>query len=169
MLRILYTLLLRLHPRQFQARFGDEMQLNFEEARHTEGSARLLLDAVLSLFRQHLLRYDSNHRLPSLAGKQVLAGVVRLSGPPHLGVRPYRLFQGGVISFALFLTVGLSDSREGPSEPLRVLDKTQVPLMRSRLHHPISPPCTLKVAQKTSTPAEMMDLQVTHDSEARQS
>src|SRR5947209_3085110 len=98
MLRILYVVLLRLHPQPFQARFGEEMQLTFEEARKTEGAARLVLDAVLSLFRQHFLRSHANDRLPSPAVQSVLAGVVRLSQPPPRGVSPYRLFQGGLIS-----------------------------------------------------------------------
>lgn len=105
MLRLLYTILLRLHPKQFQARFGDEMLLTFEEARAAEGSARLITDAVLSLFRQHLLRSHSSTRLPLQADQQVLAGFARLSNPPQHGLSPDRLVAGGLISIGLFLAV----------------------------------------------------------------
>src|ERR1700744_4537898 len=103
MVRIFYVVLLRLHPKSFQARFGNQMLLTFEEAQDTEGSARLLLDAVLSLFRQHFLRSHFNNRLPA----QAVAGVAGLSNFAPLGLSPYRFFQGGLISFALFLMVCL--------------------------------------------------------------
>jgi predicted dienelactone hydrolase len=103
MVRIFYVVLLRLHPKSFQVRFGNQMLLTFEEARDTEGSARMLLDAVLSLFRQRFLRSHFNHRLPA----QAIAGVAGLNNSPRLGLSPYRFFQGGLISLALFLTVCL--------------------------------------------------------------
>jgi hypothetical protein len=107
MMRILYTVLLRLHPRPFQARFGEEMLLTFEEARATEGATRLLLDVMLSLFRQRFLRSRPGDHLPSPAGQPAWANAVRGSSPPPLGLSPYRLFQGGLSSLALFFLVCL--------------------------------------------------------------
>lgn len=52
--RLLYAWLLRLHPAEFRARFGDEMMAVFEQALEHEGAARLLADAVFSLGRQHV-------------------------------------------------------------------------------------------------------------------
>jgi hypothetical protein len=56
MIRAHYRLLLALHPRAFRARFEGEMLLTFEDALGTEGSVRLLFDAVRSLLRQWLVR-----------------------------------------------------------------------------------------------------------------
>jgi uncharacterized protein (TIGR03435 family) len=50
--RHIYRLLLRLHPAAFRNEFAREMALDFEEALHTYGLARLFLDAAGSLARQ---------------------------------------------------------------------------------------------------------------------
>ncbi len=170
MLRILYAVLLRLHPKQFQARFGNEMLLTFEEARDTEGTARLVLDAVLSLFRQHFLRTHSKDRLPSQAGQQVVAGAIQLSQPAQFGLGPYRLFQGGLISLALFVTVFLcirggkafrdnrlfaQDGSGAQAQPLRPSDLATI--------HVECPKATVNACSSPArdtdaTPDEMMDL-----------
>jgi len=54
--RRIYRLLIRLHPRDFSERFGDEMELIFEEAANSWGAVTLLLDAARSLLRQWFLR-----------------------------------------------------------------------------------------------------------------
>ena len=54
MLRNLYRALIRLHPLPFRARFKDEMDWIFDEAESTFGSASLVGDACVSLFRQWL-------------------------------------------------------------------------------------------------------------------
>jgi hypothetical protein len=53
MKRRLYILMLRLHPRMFRQRFGDEMLGIFEQS---SGKISLLADACQSLFRQWALR-----------------------------------------------------------------------------------------------------------------
>jgi uncharacterized protein (TIGR03435 family) len=50
--RRIYRLLLCLHPAAFRNEFAREMALDFEEAQHTYGLARLFLDAFSSLVRQ---------------------------------------------------------------------------------------------------------------------
>lgn len=56
MTRQLYSFLIRMHPYEFRERFGDEMQLIFEEGGEAYGKPALLLEAILSLGRQWLCR-----------------------------------------------------------------------------------------------------------------
>jgi uncharacterized protein (TIGR03435 family) len=65
--RRIYRLLLRLHPVAFRNEFAREMALDFEEALHTYGFARLFLDAAGSLARQW------STGIPSVASNQVSA------------------------------------------------------------------------------------------------
>jgi hypothetical protein len=53
MTRVLYRLLIYLHPARFRRRFGDEMLWIFDER---NGNRELLADILLSLFRQWFLR-----------------------------------------------------------------------------------------------------------------
>ncbi|HKQ86519.1 MAG TPA: hypothetical protein VJS43_07065 [Candidatus Acidoferrales bacterium] len=55
MSRFIYCCLIRLHPREFRERFGDEMLCVFDEAQHA-GEATFLADGVGSLARQWVLR-----------------------------------------------------------------------------------------------------------------
>jgi hypothetical protein len=57
-MRVLYALLIRLHPRAFRERFAQEMLLVFEEAENAWGLGSLLCDAILSLLRQWLIRSE---------------------------------------------------------------------------------------------------------------
>jgi hypothetical protein len=56
-LRFLYICLLRLHPRRFRQRFGDEMLWIFDQG-HRRRTVPLFADAFLSLWRQWALRSD---------------------------------------------------------------------------------------------------------------
>jgi hypothetical protein len=56
MTRILYRLLLRLHPRDFREEFAGEMLWIFDEAGRSFGALPLFADAVESLVRQWLVR-----------------------------------------------------------------------------------------------------------------
>ncbi|HEY6443282.1 MAG TPA: hypothetical protein VIY66_08080 [Candidatus Acidoferrales bacterium] len=55
MKRSLYRVLVLLHPQRFRERFGEEMLCIFDESPPERG-ARLLVDCLLSLLRQWLLR-----------------------------------------------------------------------------------------------------------------
>jgi hypothetical protein len=55
-MRFLYALLISLHPPSFRERFAQEMLWIFEEAASSWGAGSLLHDAILSLFRQWLIR-----------------------------------------------------------------------------------------------------------------
>lgn len=58
MVRLVYRGLVRLHPRPFRERAGAEMLWIFDEAASSWGAGALLYDAVLSLFRQWLVRSE---------------------------------------------------------------------------------------------------------------
>ena len=56
-MRVLYRLLLLLHPRDFNCEYGAELLWIFdEEASRGVGELRLVLDAVVSLARQWVIR-----------------------------------------------------------------------------------------------------------------
>jgi hypothetical protein len=57
-MRFLYSLLISLHPPSFRERFAQEMSWIFEEAASSWGAGSLLRDAILSLFRQWLIRSE---------------------------------------------------------------------------------------------------------------
>jgi len=57
-MRLLYALLLRLHPPAFRKRSASEMLCIFEEAASSWGAASLFRDAIFSLVRQWLIRTD---------------------------------------------------------------------------------------------------------------
>jgi len=59
MTRTFYRWLLRLHPPVFRRQFAGEMLWIFDEASGTEGGRSLLLDGLVSLARQWLLRSGS--------------------------------------------------------------------------------------------------------------
>ncbi len=67
MIRVLYALLIRLHPPAFRERFAQEMLWIFEEAGNAWGGGSLLRDAIVSLLRQWLIRSD--------LGKWLVAGI----------------------------------------------------------------------------------------------
>ncbi len=101
MIRFLYICLLRLHPRPFRQRFAREMLWIFDQA--VESHARLLVDAVLSLWRQWALR---PHAIPQPAASS--ATLHAADGVPAFylceSFRPRRsaLMHGWILSFAIF-------------------------------------------------------------------
>ena len=56
MTRRIYHFLVQLHPAEFRNRFGDEMELMYEEAGKICGNTALVLDAATSLGRQWFFR-----------------------------------------------------------------------------------------------------------------
>lgn len=66
-MRFLYNNLLRMHPPEFRGKFSAEMLLIFDEAGHSEGFFVLLLDCLVSLFRQWLLRSGLWKLIPAIA------------------------------------------------------------------------------------------------------
>ena len=171
MLRLVYIVLLRLHPRRFQAKFGSEMLLTFEDARATEGSAHLLWDAFTSLLRQHILRSHAGDTSPLPTGREIPTGTVHLTDPPLLGLSPSRLFQGGLVSLALLFTAcfcirGGRNFRGGAIFGQDATARTQ-PLTPSDLAtvhvecaNETSDGCSSAAQGASATPDEVMDFQL---------
>jgi hypothetical protein len=57
-MRLLYALLIGLHPPSFRKRFRAEMLLIFDEAANLSRAGSLFPDAILSLSRQWLIRSE---------------------------------------------------------------------------------------------------------------
>jgi hypothetical protein len=76
MTRLLYAFFLGLHPPAFRREFGREMLWIFDEARMSEGAFVLLLDLLISIARQWLLRSGAWKLALALIGAaaQVLLG-----------------------------------------------------------------------------------------------
>ena len=111
MVRWVYLALLRLHPRAFRERFGDEMIAIFEAEERNGKNLALLFDAVASLFRQHFLR--TPRRQPSLS----MAGPV---GPPDVPLfhtfdsslpRRSALLNGALLSLMCLALLNFANSR----------------------------------------------------------
>lgn len=92
MTRLLYQVLLWLHPPCFRREFAAEMLWIFDDSVESEGSPRLLFDALVSLGRQWLLRSGAWRIAAALAGGllQVALGglVVQIVGLPPVRLRP---------------------------------------------------------------------------------
>lgn len=102
MIRWLYIVLLRLHPRRFRQRFGDEMLWIFDESTGYRGVAALFADGVRSLFRQWMLRPEPA-RQTSAAHASDGVPVFYTGG----GDTPRRsaLIQGVFVSLVIFWSV----------------------------------------------------------------
>ena len=64
MFRLFYIGLIRLHPRPFRQRFGDEMLWIFDQTASGD-FGRLFADALVSLGRQWLLRRPRPYQPPA--------------------------------------------------------------------------------------------------------
>jgi DNA-binding PadR family transcriptional regulator len=90
--RNLYSLIIRLHPRPFRDRFGDEMLWIFDEARSDGSTSRLLFDGLFSLLRQHL---QSERELqPVVVGFQL--------SDSRLAIAPQHVAEAGITATLLF-------------------------------------------------------------------
>jgi hypothetical protein len=106
MLRFLYLWLVRLHPRRFKKRFGDEMLSIFDEAQGKVGAAKLLGDGAISVVRQWALRPEFSEEPLAAAGVHR----VRDSAPTFRIVDhslPCRraLINGSALSFVVFSVI----------------------------------------------------------------
>jgi hypothetical protein len=91
-LRSGYRLVVRMHPRMFRERFGEEMVWIFDEERRRGGGARVFFDGVVSLARQRSKMEEE--------ARPVLAGFGLLDPGPWIA--PRRFVQAGVAA-SLFL------------------------------------------------------------------
>jgi Ca2+-binding EF-hand superfamily protein len=119
MLRWFYIRLLLAHPAEFRRRFGDEMLEAFDLSAGLREQMRLLLDGVLSISRQWVLR--SEFHQPWQAS--------RANGPAYelitfRQIEPYKprriaLVQGGLV--AILLLFGVVDAINHGGSKLRTL------------------------------------------------
>jgi hypothetical protein len=84
--RLVYRLILRLHPASFREEFGSEMLWIFEQEQHPGAAVPLFLDGVLSLLRQ---RFTSQND----SGQLSIASGVMITGP---GIGPVRFLQAAI-------------------------------------------------------------------------
>lgn len=103
MLKHLYRCVVRLHPPSFRRRFGDEMLYAFDQQKRALAELGVMLDCVVSLFRQWALRPHSSVELSVAPLTTRAADHIPLfetldSSPP----RASALVNGAVLSLVLF-------------------------------------------------------------------
>jgi D-alanyl-D-alanine carboxypeptidase len=133
--RMAYRCIVRLHPHAFRVQFGDEMIWIFEQAAETHGAFRLLVDGLVSLTRQWLLRPRSGG-VPMTKAVPCTAGEVGLFAWEHINASPSRLpvgrwMQGGLMSLALFAGVGLAATQVSERRPITTLGIDSDNVMRA--------------------------------------
>jgi hypothetical protein len=84
--RLVYRLILRLHPRSFREEFGSEMLWIYEQEQQPGATVHLFLDGTLSLLRQ---RFTSQNN----SGQLSIASGVTITGP---GIGPVRFLQAAI-------------------------------------------------------------------------
>jgi hypothetical protein len=127
MLRALYTTLVRLHPRAFHQRFGEEMSSIFD---HTPDAGRSALvgDAIVSLVRQWLLR--PRFREPERAARQAAAGAPTfLFLDDELRLTPSHWTAGAAFSLLTFAIVSVMITHPG-NRSVRLAATGGIPLTR---------------------------------------
>ena len=159
MIQMIYSFLVRMHPRPFRDQFGEQMLSIFDESRGHRGSFRLLMDAAMSLLRQWLLRpparpvfaggvsslnelHRESNRLQRKANLVTLAWVLSMI-PLELAVagtvQPTTVtfsaqWAYGVMPIAIFFFLYMKCSvSEGPSTSILYRDREeQTALVRKR-------------------------------------
>lgn len=109
MLRLLFQLLVGLHPRAFRRRFAPEMKSIFDHASGERAAFSLVADAFISLLRQWALR-PSFWSEPSSAEQPQMASASARSFYISENYRPsgVALLHGATLSLAAFLTITLA-------------------------------------------------------------
>lgn len=109
MLRLLFQLLVGLHPRAFRRGFAPEMMSIFDHARGKRAAFMLVADAFTSLLRQRALR-PGLWREPSPAEQPHMASAGARSFYIIENYRPsgMALLHGATLSLAAFITITLA-------------------------------------------------------------
>jgi len=102
MLRSLYRCALELHPPAFRRRFAEEMLFIFDQQTSKSAAAKLLLDALVSTFRQWVLRPECWYALSADSPQTLGDGI-----PTFYTIRPFRprsaaVVHGIVLTTAVF-------------------------------------------------------------------
>ena len=115
--RWLYAALLGLHPRPFRERFGEEMMGIFDEEARNGTRTGLLLDGVISLFRQRALRPARPEPAFSPMGAEQPSGVPVFHTFETCLPRRSALVNGAILSLIIFGIVGFVIGRGGGHVP----------------------------------------------------
>ncbi|HET6180186.1 MAG TPA: S41 family peptidase [Candidatus Sulfotelmatobacter sp.] len=103
MLRPLYRYVLGLHPPGFRKQFGDEMLSIFDHSKGSTAALRLLLDGVLSLARQWVLRPQFWHGISTVPETQpALDGMPSFCSLDPFRPRAAAVVPGLILSVAVF-------------------------------------------------------------------
>lgn len=103
MLRSLYRCVLFLHPPSFRKRFGNEMLSIFDQESKTSAAFGLIIEALISLLRQWILRPEFQHRAsPMLSAKGAPDDVPSFSTLDPFRPRPGAVIHGMALSVTLF-------------------------------------------------------------------
>jgi len=145
MLRQLYSILLRLHPRGFRERFSGEMFSIFEES---PDKVALLVDACVSVLRQQVLRPGDSEAPPAAP---VPDGVPMFHMVDDSLPRKSVLLQGALLSLGAFAGVVFAVSHGGSGWELLI--GTHQPIWRPLAVNrdsivPGAPTTTVKVPEK---------------------
>jgi hypothetical protein len=84
--RLVYRLILRLHPASFREEFGPEMLWIFEQEQQPGATVHFFLDGTLSLLRQRFTFENDSGQLSIASG-------VLITGP---GIGPVRFLQAAI-------------------------------------------------------------------------
>jgi hypothetical protein len=121
MSRLLYIALLRLHPRSFRERFGEEMIGIFDEEVRNASRIAMLLDGIVSLLRQRVQRPARRQPVLSTVGPAPPSDIPVFrtfeSCPPPRSA----LVNGAVLSLIFFGALSFAISQEGGSLPRLVI------------------------------------------------
>jgi Ca2+-binding EF-hand superfamily protein len=112
MVRFLYACLLRLHPRPFRQRYAGEMLWIFDQA--IDSRARLMTDAVVSLWRQWALRPQATMQpAASAATLRAADGVPSFYTCERFKPRRSALINGWILSIAIFAALSYAIAHGG--------------------------------------------------------
>jgi Peptidase family S41/N-terminal domain of Peptidase_S41 in eukaryotic IRBP len=103
MLRPLYRCMLRLHPPGFRKRFEDEILSIFDAAATSRDRIRLLVDGVLSLARQWMLRSEFWQGAPLKPAQTAPDGIPCFYSFDTFRPRTTAVIHGSILTVTLFL------------------------------------------------------------------
>ncbi len=112
MLRLLYRIVLRLHPREFRRRYAEEMLWIFDQEPRT-AELRLLADGATSLARQWVLRPGRGEQAAAAVEPMAGAPTFRMVEQAPLGARA--ALQGLALACVSFGLIGLILAHGAPS------------------------------------------------------
>ncbi len=115
--RLLYRLLIGLHPRSFRERFGEEMMSIFDEESRMGSTMPLLMDGLVSLFRQRVMRPKRSESMLPAAGPALHSEVPMFPVFESRPIRRSALVNGAIVSAVLFGAASFAISGSSGNDP----------------------------------------------------